>query len=847
MTGLGINTSVNGSRAQREPAHGGRRVQHGLRQQQQPDQQRRHRLHRGGQHQDRELLRGVRPQLRGRHQRRHAQREQRVPRQRSSSTTATTSLDANDYFSERAQRRKCRRSRYNNFGWSLGGPIQQEQAVLLRRPGVEADPTLCDARPARTLPTRAMRSGDFSALTTVDPRSAHRPAVPRQHHPGQPHHGRTDARSPTSTRRWKRSRQLVRRHGPSANNALFQGDNPFDFRQDIVRLDYQASQTSPPDAARHLRQLRPGRSVRHVHRLAAADHPDQPAAARAATTRSATPGRCRRTSSTSSRPTPPGTASASRPIGDVWKRETYGFAFPQLFADGGRFENSIPDTTITGYASFNGVARSLISPTTDIQFSDNLTLAQGRTHAEVRRRWSIRNRKDQNGRSLYAAQLAFNPAGQLPVAPGNAFADALLGNFRTYTEAAYDPHGLLPLLADRRLRLRQLARVAQPERRGRRALHVAPADLHPGRTTWRTSTPRSTIPARAVTVNRNGTLVPGSGDPLQRDDSRRATASRRSELGRVPNGNRPAGALGARRRAARLLRSPPPVRVRASASRGRRRATARPRFAAASASSTIARRATSSSAAAATVRSTARRTSSARSTKTATWPSPGGGARPCAGAARRLSPRSIRTWRFPAPGTGASACSASCPGASSARSGTSAATGQNLLRQPDINQPSFEELEANAALPAAQRANTNFLRPYKGYSDHPDALVGRRLELSRAAAVPEPPARHAALARSATRSVGRTTTPAATATIRRTIRTRTSTGVRATSTARTSWSAPGRGRCRSSGTDTNLVGISAWGVGDERHRALPVGQSPDRHRQHVDRGTTRRSRRRSIR
>jgi hypothetical protein len=42
--------------------------------------------------------------------------------------------------------------------------------------------------------------------------------------------------------------------------------------------------------------------------------------------------------------------------------------------------------------------------------------------------------------------------------------------------------------------------------------------------------------------------------------------------------------------------------------------------------------------------------------------------------------------------------------------------GQNLLRQPDINQPSFEDLEANAALPAAQRANTNFLRPYKGYS-----------------------------------------------------------------------------------------------------------------------------------
>ncbi|PYQ44677.1 MAG: hypothetical protein DMF77_06710 [Acidobacteria bacterium] len=42
--------------------------------------------------------------------------------------------------------------------------------------------------------------------------------------------------------------------------------------------------------------------------------------------------------------------------------------------------------------------------------------------------------------------------------------------------------------------------------------------------------------------------------------------------------------------------------------------------------------------------------------------------------------------------------------------------GQNLLRQPDINLPPFDALAANAALPAAQRANTNFLRPYHGYS-----------------------------------------------------------------------------------------------------------------------------------
>jgi hypothetical protein len=42
--------------------------------------------------------------------------------------------------------------------------------------------------------------------------------------------------------------------------------------------------------------------------------------------------------------------------------------------------------------------------------------------------------------------------------------------------------------------------------------------------------------------------------------------------------------------------------------------------------------------------------------------------------------------------------------------------GDFLLRQPDINRASFNALRANAALPAAQRVSTNFLRPYRGYS-----------------------------------------------------------------------------------------------------------------------------------
>jgi hypothetical protein len=42
--------------------------------------------------------------------------------------------------------------------------------------------------------------------------------------------------------------------------------------------------------------------------------------------------------------------------------------------------------------------------------------------------------------------------------------------------------------------------------------------------------------------------------------------------------------------------------------------------------------------------------------------------------------------------------------------------GRKLLRQPDINAPTFEALRANNALPAAQRLSVNALRPFKGYS-----------------------------------------------------------------------------------------------------------------------------------
>jgi hypothetical protein len=117
-----------------------------------------------------------------------------------------------------------------------------------------------------------------------------------------------------------------------------------------------------------------------------------------------------------------------------------GFTYPQLFS-GGRYDNGIPNTTFAGAGSpsnFNGPGGSLLSPTTDIAISDNVTVIRGK-HSMKTGFVFVRNRKDQNGRSGYTGNLAFNT--NATRSTGNSFADSLLGNFRSYNEANDDPIG----------------------------------------------------------------------------------------------------------------------------------------------------------------------------------------------------------------------------------------------------------------------------------------------------------------------------------------------------------------------------------------------------------------------
>jgi hypothetical protein len=616
------------------------------------------------------------------------------------------SLDGNDFFSNARGVEKAR-LRYNDFGWSLGGPIQKNKLFFFA--GEEwkkirrlTTPTL------RTLPTRAMRQGDFSALTTPirDPLT------------GQPFPGNIipasritpDGRAIANVYTAAEEQASSYTDRAISNNALFEADNPFDWRQDMLRLDYQASESHrltlrviydsynlvAPFGTFIDSQLptiptnrkRPGRNYQLSHTW---------------TVRSNLVNEFKANASWNGQRIPP--------LGDAWKRETYGFAFPQLFEGGGRFENSIPDVqTMTGYATFMGAAQSLLSPTTDIQFSDHLTWLRGAHNLKVGG-LVVRNRKDQNGRSRYAGQVEFNPTGN-PSSTGNAFADALLGNFRTYSEAQADPLGFF--------RFWQAEAFVSDDWRVSRNL-----SLEVGvRYTWHmpiytqannmaSFDPARYDPSRAVTVNRNGTLVPNSGDRYN-GLVRAGDGVPESELIRVPNGNSPvvlAVPAGAPRGfydtqhlfAPRFSFAWTPTGNANTAVRGgiglfHDRAEGNLLFGGASNGPV----------------NNPPYTASARY-ENGSLSAPGGGSVPALAPIAQMDSidpnlKVPRSWNW------SLSLQRELPWGVFGEIGYVGSKGQNLLRQPDINQPAFDVLTANAALPAAQRANTNFLRPYKGYS-----------------------------------------------------------------------------------------------------------------------------------
>ena len=179
-----------------------------------------------------------------------------------------------------------------------------------------------------------------------------------------------------------------------------------------------------------------------------------------------------------------------------------------------------------------------MSPTNDFSFSDNLTWIKG-DHTLKCGGLLVRNLKDQNGRTEYAGNVTFNPTGNTNTT-GNAFADALLGNFRTYQEAQLDPMGYF--------RFWQFEAFVSDAWRlspklsiefGMRYAWQMPT-LTDGRNTT-SFDPALYNPAQAVTMNTNGTVVAGTGNRF--NGLTRPGEVPSDQLANVPNANSPFVAL----------------------------------------------------------------------------------------------------------------------------------------------------------------------------------------------------------------------------------------------------------------------------------------------------------------
>jgi len=441
--------------------------------------------------------------------------------------------------------------RFNDFGWDFGGPIIRGKLFFFA--GEEWKRIRLTATPqSRTVATAAELTGDFSALLALPvPVQLHEPGKPGTPIPGN--RLDLDPNTPLTTdgkaiaKIYSTMTALASGLSPAQNgpalNATFQPNNPFNWRQDLVRLDYHLNDkhslygrylhdnydlvdgfgtfvdagvlpTTPT------RRLRPGYGVQLGETWLITPQIVNQAKINASWNGQRIP-----------------------PAGVNWQRATYGFTFPRLFA-GGRFPNGIPDLSISSGGGMPGISGtqgpdfSLLSPTVDIAPADDITWQKG-SHTFKAGVLVARNRKDQNGRSRYTGQVAFSNSQTNANTTGTAFADALLGNFQSYTEASDDPIG--------HFRFTDVeAYVYDSWKATRRfSLEFGLRYQHDGPTYTQANNIVSFDPSKfdqtqAVTLNTSGTAIDTTkGGNRLNGLARAGNGVPADQLVRVPNGNSP--------------------------------------------------------------------------------------------------------------------------------------------------------------------------------------------------------------------------------------------------------------------------------------------------------------------
>jgi hypothetical protein len=590
---------------------------------------------------------------------------------------------------------------FNDYGFSLGGPIRRNHLFFFG--GIEFKSLdRVDGPTRRTLPTRAELSGDFSARSTIirDPLTGQ--AFPGNRIPAD--RITADGRAIAKVYEAMIGKMAVFSDTPTGNNATYLLDFPFDWRQDILRFDFRPT-AGHSFYLRYLhdkydlveprgtfigaalptiptRRIRPGYGYQIAHNWVVSRNLINEAKINASWNGQRIP-----------------------PYGDVWKRDSYGFAFPQVYSLG-RYDEGIPDVSFSGTgapAALTGPSQSLLSPTTDITAQDSVTWIHN-GHTVRLGALVTRNRKDQNGRFAHTGAVNFNPSGN-PNTTGLAFADALLGNFRTYSEGADDPLGFF--------RFTQYAGYASDNWRVRPNLSIEAglryelaSPIYTQGNNISNFVPALYNPAAAVRLNPNGSIIAGSGTNrytgliragggIPADQKDRVTLDPNAAA-LIPTGA-PRGLYDTHHLFMPRLSAAYTVNdnwvVRGGAGLFYDRPEGNVIFSQVNLPPFV----------------------PSVSVENANLSNPLGGqasAQSVLGGINALDPH----MKVPRQVNFSASVQRELAHGHFVEVAYVGNRGRDLLWQPEINQPSFAALVANAALPSAQRANTNYLRPYQGYS-----------------------------------------------------------------------------------------------------------------------------------
>lgn len=423
--------------------------------------------------------------------------------------------------------------RFNNFGFGVGGPIIHDRLFFFvgqeyKRLRQRNAPTTF------TVPSTALLGGNFAGL-------------PQLNYPGTttPIPGNniaslisTDGKAIANVYRTMQALGNFTDTPAGAtslptNNLALSPSNPLDFREDFVRFDFKISEHNNIYGrwiSDHNSLLDPYGTFSSGGSL-----PTVP-------TQRNRPGQSYLVSETwNARPNIVNQATVNfsfvsqhiPPSGVNYLRATYGFTFNKLFPTAGEYPLGIPSVSIINEAPFTGPYFALNSPTTDIQAADTISIVKG-SHLIKLGGVYIRDRIDQNGRPNYNGNAVFNTANN-PKTTGSALADALIGNFQSYSEANADPVGHF--------------RFSQPEifiqdtwkasrnlslEFGVRWQDILP--LYAQGNNYGNFDPSVYSSTAAVTVTTGGKVIPGSGNPYN-GIVRTAESIPSDQLARVPNIN----------------------------------------------------------------------------------------------------------------------------------------------------------------------------------------------------------------------------------------------------------------------------------------------------------------------